>query len=107
MKYVMYPHGGSGNHGCEAIVRSTAKLLDSQFVLYSNCVEEDVHVGVDKLCRVAKAVNPIKRRSVCYLKALLRTYIFRDKNAFDELAFRHIVEASKSADLFLSIGGEN
>lgn len=107
MKYVMYPHGGSGNHGCEAIVRSTAKLLDSQFVLYSNCVEEDVHVGVDKLCRVAKAVNPIKRRSVCYLKALLRTYIFRDKNAFDELAFRHIVEASKSADLFLSIGGDN
>ena len=27
MKLVMYAHGGSKNHGCEAIVRTTAKLL--------------------------------------------------------------------------------
>lgn len=25
MKLLLYPHGGSGNHGCEAIVRSTLK----------------------------------------------------------------------------------
>ena len=27
MKIYMYAHGGSGNHGCEAIVRSTSKIL--------------------------------------------------------------------------------
>ena len=27
-KIYMYAHGGSGNHGCEAIVRSTLKILN-------------------------------------------------------------------------------
>ena len=41
MKVVMYVHGGSKNHGCEAIVRSTAQLLKldlNQSILLSyNC----------------------------------------------------------------------
>lgn len=107
MKYVMYPHGGSGNHGCEAIVRSTVKLLGGQSTLYSNCVEEDISVGLDKLCRVTEAVSPIERRSVSYFKAVLKTYVFRNKTAFDEMAFLHIVKDSQSANCFLSIGGDN
>lgn len=107
MKYIMYPHGGSGNHGCEAIVRSTAKLLGAQLTLYSNCVEEDVRVGLHRLCRVEEAVEPIRRASLSYWKALLQTYVFRNTDAFDEAAFRHIAEAAKSATYFLSIGGDN
>ena len=44
MKLVMYAHGGSKNHGCEAIVRTTAKLLteiDSRPILLSYKKEED------------------------------------------------------------------
>ena len=107
MKCIMYPHGGSGNHGCEAIVRSTAKLLDCQLTLYSNCVEEDIRAGVDKICCVSEAVLPINRKSFSYLKALLKTYVFKDKEAFDKMALWHIVEDSKSATSFLSIGGDN
>ena len=29
----LYAHGGSGNHGCEAIVRTTVKMLESPAVL--------------------------------------------------------------------------
>ena len=28
MKFFLYGHNGSGNHGCEAIVRSTCKILN-------------------------------------------------------------------------------
>jgi hypothetical protein len=28
MNIIMSPHGGCYNHGCEAIVRSTIKILD-------------------------------------------------------------------------------
>ena len=28
-KIYMYAHGGSGNHGCEAIVRSTCDMLNN------------------------------------------------------------------------------
>ncbi|WRK52196.1 hypothetical protein SD457_17295 [Coprobacillaceae bacterium CR2/5/TPMF4] len=35
-KIIMYFHGGSGNHGCEAIVRATCKLLNNyKLSLYS------------------------------------------------------------------------
>ena len=30
-KIWMYAHGGSGNHGCEAIVRSTYDILNDLF----------------------------------------------------------------------------
>lgn len=34
MKLVLYPHGGSGNHGCEAIVRSTCKITQADITLF-------------------------------------------------------------------------
>ena len=32
----LYYHGGSANHGCEAIVRSTAKILNVPIRLFTN-----------------------------------------------------------------------
>ena len=47
MKYVLYMHGGSGNHGCEAIVRTTAKLLGGpeNVKLWSLAKQEDARYG--------------------------------------------------------------
>ena len=44
MKKILYMHGGSGNHGCEAIVRTTAELLGGPrgVVLWSQNKAEDV-----------------------------------------------------------------
>ena len=44
MKLVLYPHGGSGNHGCEAIVRSTYKITQADVTLFSASPEEDKKV---------------------------------------------------------------
>ena len=51
----MYAHGGSGNHGCEAIVRSTLKILNDVNVkkeLFSTKPEEDQKYGIGNLCNV-------------------------------------------------------
>ena len=34
-KILMYYHSGAKNHGCEAIVRSTAAILKKDLILYS------------------------------------------------------------------------
>ena len=60
MKYVMYPHGGSGNHGCEAIVRSTAKLLGNDLTLFTSNIEEDRKNGVENVCRLDVAEKPVR-----------------------------------------------
>ena len=45
MKYLLYPHGGSGNHGCEAIVRSTKAIFGGEFSLMTSRREEDIRYG--------------------------------------------------------------
>ena len=47
MKYVLYMHGGSGNHGCEAIVRTTANMLGGpeNVMLWTLAQQEDEAYG--------------------------------------------------------------
>lgn len=53
-KIVLYYHAGAANHGCEAIVRATKKILNEDMVLYSVCPEEDMCYGLEKLMTVCK-----------------------------------------------------
>ena len=49
--YVLYAHDGSGNHGCEALVRSTCAILGANkenVVLMSTRPEEDEKYGLSK-----------------------------------------------------------
>lgn len=107
MKYVMYPHGGSDNHGCEAIVRATVKLLGKDATLYSNRPIQDTQVGLNKICHIEKDILPIKKGSMAHLNALLKAKVLRHHNAFDEASFRQIIKGARTADYFLSIGGDN
>lgn len=108
MKLTLYPHGGSGNHGCEAIVRSTVKLsMGAQLSLFSNNCEEDNKYGLVQLCRLMDAERPITKGSFAYVIALLKNKVGGNPQAFDELVFRHIIVDSRTSDALLSIGGDN
>lgn len=103
----MYPHGGSGNHGCEAIVRSTSVLCSNDLVLFSNNIEEDKQAGLQNVCVLETAERRIIKRDRAYINAFFQVKLFGNRDAYDELVFRHIVKRSKQADYFLSIGGDN
>ena len=45
----LYFHGGSGNHGCEAIVRSTLGILGQDAVLHTSNIASDRAYGLDKV----------------------------------------------------------
>lgn len=108
MKVTLYPHGGSGNHGCEAIVRSTVKLLNSQDVyLFSNNVYEDEQAGLKHICHLQPAKVTIHRGSFDYFKAAIAAKVFKKSDAFDRLAFKRVVEYAKHSDYVLGIGGDN
>lgn len=49
-----YYHSGSTNHGCEAIVRSTAKMLNAQSTLWSAAPEADISYGVNGIVNVVE-----------------------------------------------------
>lgn len=107
MNLVLYPHGGSGNHGCEAIVRSTYKITHAEISLFSAAPEEDELAGLDKICRVSLDHEPISKASIAYLQALWQSKIKKDNSAFDRLYFSPVIQAAQKADYLLSIGGDN
>ncbi len=54
-KYILYQHAGSGNHGCEALIRTVTQTVreaesgNCEFLLISSNVEADRKYGLDKI----------------------------------------------------------
>ena len=78
----MYAHGGSGNHGCEAIVRSTVGLLENipanKIILLSSRSKEDKKYGVSELCEVIDEKSSYSKYSVDFLSAYWRLKVKKD-----------------------------
>lgn len=107
MRLLLYAHGGSGNHGCEAIVRSTVEMTGTDTILASSSPEEDLRYGLDQCCHIIKEVSPINKWSFDYVKASFHHHVLGDNEAFDKCAFRPLFDAAKDCDAALSIGGDN
>ena len=106
-KIILYPHGGSGNRGCEAIVRSTAKILkDYSMSLYSSNPEEDRLVGINDICTLKNINDNISVKTRGYFISLIKYYSGIDKIAFDKLSFSPIINDAKKETIALSIGGD-
>ncbi len=109
-KIKMYGHGGSLNHGCEAIVRSTAQLLkdDAEVTVFSNKPYEDVKFGLDKICRVLPSQNTFdpQVRSLKSMTYHFYTDLLKDSRKsflyYNRPFFKHV----NCGDLLLCGGGD-
>lgn len=110
-KVYMYAHGGSGNHGCEAIVRATVKILKKMgyesIALISASPEEDLKYGIGQICEIIEEKTSYSKFSVDFLKAYFSLKLKRDYIPMDELAYIKAVSRVNPGDIVLSIGGDN
>lgn len=107
MKLLLYPHAGSGNHGCEAIVRSTVKILKAEAILCSSNPDQDKEFKLDEVCNIIHDKKLLSKTSYLYWKAFLKYHIIKNKNAFDTVLFSPIIKNALNVDKVLSIGGDN
>lgn len=107
MKLLLYPHGGSGNHGCEAIVRATVALTGADVLVASSAVEEDRRYALDNSCDLFDDRTSLDRAQPAYWKAFVRYHFFGEEDAFDKLVFRPVMDMAQDCDFALSIGGDN
>lgn len=105
----LYAHGGSGNHGCEAIVRATVKILKNEnLCLISSNPGEDIHYGLGELCEIIKDRNTsINRRSWDFVKAYVDLKLKKDFVPMDKLWYKDAFSHIRKGDIALSIGGDN
>ncbi len=105
-KIYLYFHGGSENHGCEAIVRSTVKILGDNLYLATSNIESDRKYHLDQIVTLIDdspcALNKVQSLiAAVYFKLTHNDYYFtyfRHKKFFDVVG---------KNDICLSIGGDN
>lgn len=110
-KCIIYSHDGSGNHGCEALVRSTISALGltpEQTVLVSKRPEEDLKYGIDKLCQIVRIHDKKKpsKKTIAFWKAYLELKVRHNYEPLDFLGELTAVGA-KPGDVAISIGGDS
>lgn len=109
--YILYYHGGSANHGCEALVRTTAELLDyknNRISLASFRPDDDKKYGIDKLCDIHQMyeMKSVNRFNPKWIKAYVELKVKHKQYAIDDLMMLNALGAQKG-DVALSIGGDN
>ncbi len=106
----MYAHGGSGNHGCEAIVRSTAKILKSintDLHLISTHPKEDRAYGLEEVCQIEQELNDWSKATPDFVRAYLQLKVKHNFIPMDELQYKKTIDLVQDGDIALSIGGDN
>lgn len=115
MKYAFYSHGGSQNHGCEAIVRTLSSMIkkenpDAYIKLYSFKKAEDEKAGlslVDETEEFDYSVSPKKISFSDRIKIAL--YSRQSQKKADEFFYSIPCRnpSLKDNDVYISVGGDN
>ena len=112
-RVVLYAHGSSYNHGCEAIVRASSKILGldkEKTVLFSNDPAGDSAFHLDDLVQVESVrETPVSHKSALGYVYRVRSHLHKDhakyyKRYFGEKRFAYLYDAGEAA---ISIGGDN
>ncbi len=104
-KYVLYMHGGSGNHGCEALVRTVSALLGEETFVYSKRKKEDeFYINDMKDIMFVDNGNALNKLSV-FTK--FRIKYLKQKYAFVDTLYKNLLKNMDSNTIAFSIGGDN
>lgn len=107
MKTVLYMHGGSGNHGCEALVRTTTKMVkdvsNSDVILWSQSPAEDIKYGVNSLVDNIIATDELNKKSLGFLFTYFKFKFLKKTNALHNRFMKVLFKDSVA----ISIGGDN
>lgn len=109
---VLYGHEGSLNHGCEAIVRGTKKIIENtnieEVTLLSNNPDTDIKYGIDKICNIRKvSTNNIKKKTFSYYIKGLKYKVFNDRLVFERFRNKSYEGKFDNKYIAMSIGGDN
>lgn len=109
MNIAFYGNGSSGNHGCEAIIRGAAALLDDAqiYTVLSERPEEDLVYGIGTIADVRPAKSE-RKRDLSFWKAYAKLKLTGNYVDMDGLYYQTAIRSLQgTTDVALSVGGDN
>ena len=104
-RIVLYLHGGSGNHGCEAIINSTCHMIeDLPKLLVTNSEKEDRFYSLEPLCDILQE-RKIAEHFFAHVWYYAWRALFHDPESFMRYRFRAVLGKNR-APLYISTGGD-
>ena len=104
----LYYHGGSANHGCEAIVRSTAKLLNVPVALWSSEPDSDREYGLDGIVDIREdKKTPIRSGSMESMRFKINHKLTGSDYLYTKYTHKEFFSMVYPNDIYMSIGGDN
>lgn len=103
-KINLYTHYGSTNHGCEAIVRSTIKVLGEErsIDLFSLNPEDDRKYDLQQKIKILDGQNDAD--SLMYK---IKYKLLKDDMIYYKTVFKNFLKNIKENQYYFSIGGDN
>jgi polysaccharide pyruvyl transferase WcaK-like protein len=106
----LYNHGGSANHGCEALVRTVNNLFkndnNGKVQLYSESPGQDFHYDLHKEVEIKSAVHARSKLSLDFWKAYIHLKRTGDYFLMDVLPYLQSIRQLRSGDVEFSVGGD-
>lgn len=108
MKYFLYNHIGSANHGCEALVRSVLKMLpeNAETMLLSEMPDEEIYYRIQDVTKIIPATCEVEKKSMKFLRAYLQLKIRKNFFPIDALPYEHGIDRIPAGAVGVSIGGD-
>lgn len=104
-RIVFYLHGGSGNHGCEAIMNSTCHMIEEiPKLLVTNSEQEDRFYSLEPLCDILQE-KKIAEHFFAHVWYYAWRAVFHDPESFMRYRFRKVLGKNR-APLYISTGGD-
>lgn len=104
-KIILYMHGGSANHGCEAIVNTTCKIVKRPVVLLSANASEDQQYSLRNLCEIRQEKNPLCNFFV-HMFLYIKRHCLKDESAYMKYILAPI-RTKKDCCVNMMVGGDN
>ena len=104
--YFIYNHGGSANHGCEALVRTVLDLFGNNIPVYSEAPQQDIRYAVQNAALVLPATGPVSRGSLSFWKAFLKLKLKKEYTDMDCLPYLKAIRHLPPHAVELSVGGD-
>lgn len=104
----LYFHGGSGNHGCEAIVRSTVGMTKNKMVLHTSNVDSDLNYNLDDIVMIEEdTFQPLSKKTLKYLMFAIHHKLTGSDYLYTWFSHKKLFSNIKKKDIYMSIGGDN